>query len=275
MLPIVVAAMIAQSAALPTLFAQVAPTPVGLVGLTRTKGQDRAVVLLHGLHLHPANRDRAQRAEFSPWQEAGSPFVQQLAKHADVFSFAYAQTLPAPAIARSRGLVMGIAHLRALGYGEIVLLGFSAGGVIARSLVESNPDAGVRRVVQVSSPNGGSDWARSPIGVPKAQQPFVRSLTPQARDLEARRNPSIPAKVEFVCVVGRSARGNGDGFVRCDRQWPADLQRQGIPAERIACTHLEMMKNAEACNRLAELCRQPAPRWTATYVEKGRREILD
>src|SRR5262249_31877360 len=157
-----------------------APVPLLPGAVSRSPNQTRAVILIHGLHLHPFSGKLAGRAEFRPWQQANSPLVRALTKDADVFALTYAQTVPADEIPTQPDFASDIRRLRQLGYQEIILAGFSAGGVIARQFVEDNPDSGVTRVIQVCTPNVGTGWATIKGVVKAAQKPFVQSLSKQA-----------------------------------------------------------------------------------------------
>src|SRR5262249_37157965 len=149
-------------------------------------------------------------------------------------------------------------RLKELGYPEIILLGHSAGGIVAREFVEDNPRAGVTKVVQVCTPNTGTALAKATFGLRKCQAPLVESLTPQGREqaLRARADRKIPAHIEFVCVVCQlclegtaagkiadaievdlTATTNGDGVVCTDSQWSDDLRKQGIPAVGLPFFH--------------------------------------
>ena len=271
-----VAAAVAGAVSLDTAFIQVAPTGPSLVGVQRSEGKTRAVVLLHGLHLHPFDAQRAARAEIDLWQQAGSGLVRALARDSDVFSFCYGQNVRVEAVARAPALVEGIAHLRQAGYREIVLVGHSAGGLIARQFVEDRPNTGVTKVVQVCAPNSGCEWSYSPIGVSKVQGAFIRSMSPAWRRqaVESRFQQLVPKAVEFVCVVGKWKVGCSDGLVRCLSQWPEDLQLQGIPALLVAGNHIDIMRTPAAIARIAEICRTPQPRWSAAEVEAARHRIL-
>src|SRR5439155_1564859 len=125
----------------------------------RVARHERAIVLIHGLALHPISKEKAHRAELRPWQQPASALVKRLAKEGDVFAFAYAQTVAVEDVHRATDLAGQLRGLRRLGYREIVLLGHSAGGLIARHLVEDVPDVGVTKVIQVCAPNAGSSWA--------------------------------------------------------------------------------------------------------------------
>ena len=81
----------------------------------------------------------------STWQKADSPLVKELARNADVFAFAYGQN-PLDTILRHSKLGENIAAIRKLGYSEVILVGHSAGGLIARQFVEDNSQAGVTKV---------------------------------------------------------------------------------------------------------------------------------
>src|SRR3569623_2788325 len=59
-----------------TLFVKVGPMPLPA---GRSAGRDKAVVLVHGLGLHPFSSDKALRAKLRPWQQADSPLVKTLA----------------------------------------------------------------------------------------------------------------------------------------------------------------------------------------------------
>jgi pimeloyl-ACP methyl ester carboxylesterase len=141
-----------------TRFVQVAPAQDG--ALARSVGQSRAVVLIQGLSLHLIHHQKATQADLRPWQRPDSFLVRTLAKDGDVFAFTYAQTAPVTAIADLPALGQNVQLLSQAGYKEIVLVGFSAGGLVARQFVEDNPDSGVTRVVQVCTPNLGSPLAK-------------------------------------------------------------------------------------------------------------------
>jgi len=200
--------------------------------------------------------------------------VQHLARQADVFAFAYSENVPVDQIAETPGLGVNIWRLRQLGYAEVVLVGHSAGGLVARQFVEDHPDAGVTKVIQVCAPNGGCVYARMEAGVRKNQRPFLASLTKDARAgfVKRRVGKRIPAAVQFVCVVGDGAPG-GDGVVSTLSQWPPDLQLQGIPAVVLRTTHLTAMRTAVEAERLAELIRQSLPRWGPAQIAAVRKEL--
>jgi pimeloyl-ACP methyl ester carboxylesterase len=261
-------------AAVDAKFVQVSPAPKDAFTFQRSLGQARVVVLIHGLRLHPFSNDSVNRAAFHDWQKAGSALVQHLARQADVFAFAYSENVPVEQVAETPGLAVNIWRLRQLGYAEVVLVGHSAGGLVARQFVEDHPGAGVTKVIQVCSPNGGCAYARVEAGVRKNQRPFLSSLTKQARGnfLKARAGRQIPAAVQFVCVVGDGAR-LGDGVVSNASQWPADLQFQGIPAVVLRTTHFTAMRTTAEAERLADLIRQSQPRWGPAQVAAVRKEL--
>jgi pimeloyl-ACP methyl ester carboxylesterase len=257
-----------------TRFVQVAPAAVNPGQLLPSAGQRRAVVLIPGLHVHPFSDASVPRAYFAAWQKPTSPLVRALARDADVFAFTYGQAVPVTEVAGQPGLRTGVRRLRQAGYAEVVLVGFSAGGLVARQFVEDEPDAGVTKVVQVCAPNAGSSWAELRVGVRPSQRPFLRSLTKEARLewLQARGGRRIPARVEFVCVIG-TGLGTGDGLVASRSAWPEDLQRQGIPAATLPTQHLSAMRCEEGVRLVAELVREEQPRWDAAQVEALRRRL--
>ena len=244
-------------------FEQVYPVPKSKELVERTPGQQRAVVLIPGLRLHSFSSVKAHQAQFHDWQASTSHLVQALGKNADVFAFAYAQTVPVETIAQHPALANGIQRLRVLGYDEIILIGHSAGGLVVRHFVEDNPNIGVTLVVQVAAPNLGSSWAKADISVRKDQEPFLRSLTKEERTKisQQRQDKKIPSQVQFVCIVGST--GNlGDGLVSIASQWPEDLQNQGVPAIRLGTTHFFVVRSANNAARIATLAIQNHPRWS-------------
>ena len=173
-------------------------------------------------------------------------------------------------------LAANVNRLRAMGYREIVMIGHSAGALIARYFVEDNPGGGgVTKVIQVSPPNGGSSWGKRTGTVRQSQEIFLTSLTKESRQaaLQQRMDKVIPPEVQFVCVVG-TVGTVGDGVVRADSQWTADLQRQGIPAIRLQTTHVTAMRSKTVALNLAALVKEPQPRWTMKQVVAARETIL-
>src|SRR5262245_18634261 len=111
---------------LDTKFVQVAPVPKGKAHLERSPGQTRAVVLIHGFHVHPFSDTNIARANFQDWQtNPKSRLVKALAIDSDVFAFAYGQTAAVEEIACCSGLAANVTALRKLGFSQIVLVGHS------------------------------------------------------------------------------------------------------------------------------------------------------
>ena len=255
-----------------TRFEQVYPPPKMREMMDRTPTQHRAVLLIPGLRVHSFSNTKVHQAMLHDWQATTSHLVQGLGKNADVYAFAYAQNVPVEVIAQHPALAGCIQKLRGMGYDEVILIGHSAGGIVARLFVEDNPNAGVTRVVQVSAPNLGSSWARADLTVRKDQEPFLHSLTKEERlkSLQRRQDKKIPANVQFVCVVGST--GNlGDGFVSIPSQWPEDLQAQGIPAIRLSTNHYSVVRSAVTAARIAGLAVQFSPRLTEEEVALRRK----
>jgi pimeloyl-ACP methyl ester carboxylesterase len=253
------------------LFVKVGPNPK-VPG--QTPGQLRAVVLIHGLGLHMFNKDKITHAGLRKWQQPCSPLVRRLGRDSDVYGLAYGQNVPVEEIAGTSLLVKHIHRLREAGYQQIVLVGHSAGGLIARHLVEDHPDLGVTRVIQVCSPNLGSAWAALKTARSE-QQAFLQSLTRSARQkvLDDRSSKRIPDRVEFVCIVG-SSRVGGDGIVFSRSQWTADLQSQGVPVYPLRTTHWDAMHNSRTADLIARLVVEPQPRWNASKVVEVRKQLL-
>lgn len=258
-----------------TKFVQVAPAPQEPAAVERSAGQARAVVLLHGFRAHPFQTARVARAEFHDWQRAGSTLVQALAKDSDVFAFAYGQVASVDRLAGCDGLAGAVRRLREAGYSDIVLVGHSAGGVIARHFVEDRPDAGVTKVLQVCAPNGGCSLGTATLGVSAEQEQFVRSLSKEAREAccKERADKKAPEGVEFVCVVG-TGTVVGDGVVSCRCQWPDDLQKQGVPAVPLDALHFQALRSRAGAEKVAELVRNKQPRWDAATVAAEKKKLL-
>jgi pimeloyl-ACP methyl ester carboxylesterase len=252
---------------------QVAPTNRGDKWV-RTPGQARAVVLIHGFHLRVTEKS-VPKADLRSWQHGDRVLPKELGKHADVFVFAYGQNVALESVLKHSTLAANVAQLRKAGYSDIVLIGHSAGGLLARYFVEDYPDAGVTKVLQVCSPNAGSAFAVVPA--PKNQKVFLQCLTEEScrRRLEQRADKVIPKHIDFVCIIGRiGTTGDSDGIVRCASQWSPDLQKQGIPAICIKGTHHEMMRDAKIATKLADLLREKHERWSAPRVEQARKEVF-
>ena len=199
----------------------------------------------------------------------------ELSYHADVFSFAYGQDAPVSRIVERSGLRADVARLKKEGYRDIVLVGHSAGGLIARQLVEDHPDCGVTKVIQVCTPNGGSPVAV--VSVPRNQQEFLACLTVKGRELalKERAGVRLPAGVQFACVVARwGSTGDTDGLVPVPSQWTPDLRRQGVPAVLLQANHREAVRGARAVEVLGRVVREGQPRWSADQVRKAVKDIL-
>ncbi len=273
-LPVLWACLAVGAEPVEVQFVQVAPAERAWEDWRRSAGERRAVVLIQGLKPHPFSKDAPARTELRDWQRPGSSLVRRLAADADVYAFCYGQTVAVDDIASHPALWGGTLRLRDLGYREVVVVGYSAGGVIARRLVEDYPDAGVTKVVQVCAPNAGSGWAK--LGaVRKSQKPFLQSLTKEQRrrEIGSRLDVNVPDDVEFVCVVGTGA-WTGDGVVAARSQWPSDLQAQGVPAVEVRTDHLSAVRAAAGEDAIAGAVRTPQPRWSPARVAAARKAIL-
>jgi pimeloyl-ACP methyl ester carboxylesterase len=249
-----------------TKFEQAAPAHQAPAAFERSPGQSRAVILVHGLRWRDGLA--SPKANFESWQLPESTLVKTLKKDAEVFAFAYGQNVPVHKIAESGELLDGVRRVRRLGYQEIVLVGHSAGGLVVRQLVEDHPDAGVTKVIQVSAPNGGSDLGKN------SSQPFIASLTKREREafVLKRADKTIPAGLEFVCVVSGSL--GTDLMVLCRCQWTEDLQKQGIPAVALHKNHHNAIASQSGADLIARLVRDKQPRWDRAKVVAERNVIL-
>lgn len=258
-----------------TLFEQLAPSTVGMDQAVRTADRERAIVLIHGLRAQLFDGSRAYRPYFDSWQEPHGMLVSTLVELGDVYGFSYGQNRELEYVSGHPELREGIRRLTSMGYKEIILVGHSAGGVIARQFVEDHPYEGVTHVVQVCSPNAGAGLAHCWFAAGPKQTPFLQSLIPQTRSVEsARRDACIPSHIAFTCLVGTYGKC-GDGALSCHSQWPTDLQEQGIPAYPVRVNHHSSMESHRMVRKIADVIATPQERWTGEEVENTRRVFFD
>ena len=253
-------------------FEQVAPVPPERGTVVRSAKQARAVVLIHGFRVYP-NEEAVTHADFRDWQRPGCALVKELAKDADVFSYGYSQNASIDAIVAAGGVADVVRHLKKAGYTEIVLVGHSAGGLIARQFVEDNPKSGVTKVVQACAPNAGTSAAA--IESHMSQRVFLDSLTPEGRQkcLKERAAKTIPDGVQFAFVLSNIG-GDTDGLVRCDCQWSPDLQKQGVPVVCINVLHPQVPRSSKGIEAIATAVRQDQPRWKPERVDAMKKELF-
>src|SRR5262249_32794618 len=117
-----------------TNFKQLHPMPKKAEVFERSNDRTRAVVLIHGFRRETDN-DKVAKALFRDWQVPDKVLVQTLAKDFDVYAYAYGQNAPVPELAEQPALIEKLKQLKKqLGYEQIVLVGHSAGGLIARQV---------------------------------------------------------------------------------------------------------------------------------------------
>lgn len=251
-----------------TLLAAASAAPVDTVLQEVHQADDatRAVVLIHG-YWPAATYPIARTARLHDWQKPGAPLVESLGTHADVYALGYGQDATIDAIAPVASEALGGLSDR---YDEVVLVGHSAGGIMARLIVEDHPDAGVDRVVQVCSPNAGAGLGRLGRANLKPQEAFVGSLSPEAR---ASKQGALPADVELVSVVCDGA-GLGDGVLADAAQWPEDLQEAGVPSRRLNALHFTAMRTRSGVDLVTELATSAQPRWSDEEVREAADAFL-
>lgn len=273
---VVFAAALAPTTGLPVKFWGITPEVAerDLPELKRT--HPTAVVLIHGLMPRPLRPDLAESADPHSWQKSSAELVKKLATDADVYGFSYAQTGSVDSVVLAKGFRDGIAALKKAGYTELVLVGHSAGGIVARRFVELFPDAGLTKVITVATPYLGSDWARVPERfLPRTQHQFIRSMLPEFRAAKEKDWEFLARKnVEFCCVVCKLPRWEDDTVVPLASQWPEQLQKQGIPAVLVPCNHFEAMKCERGVEAISELVRGKVVRWTPKQVEQARAALF-
>lgn len=255
-------------------FIRVHPVSADEAGLIRPSEQARAVILIHGLQIHPVSNLEVLKANFRGWQKPHSQLVDALAPEADVYSFAYSENIPLERIVSESILRAKVGQLRDLGYTQIVLIGHSAGGLVAREFVEDYPDCGVTKVIQVCAPNAGTSMANMESGVRINQRPFLHCLTKEGRAvcLQERADKRIPPSVQFVCVIA-DGFGSGDFLISSASQWPKDLQDQGIPAVALHTNHFAIMHSKTQAQKIAEMVRDDMARWNQSQVVSMRKSL--
>ncbi len=271
-LPFVVAVFCAPAAELSTELWQVAPERKGINAVNPPRSKDRAVLLIPGLRINPFRPAAATRPEIREYQQSSSELVRTLAKDSDVFAFGYAQTVSLDAVAHSPGLRASVAQIKNAGYQEIVLVGHSAGGVIARIFAESYPGSGVTKVVTVAAPHSGSEVANLKLGYPRVQAAFVESLSPDAR-AQAHRG-KLDDNLQIACVVCKVKRIEADGMVRLTSQWPEECRKAGVPAVLVLTDHWHAMLAPASIKVIGELAKEKLTRWSPDEVEKAQKVLF-
>lgn len=264
--------LLVLAATLPTEVRRVSPEPASWIPVVVRK--DRAVVLVHGLKIYPFRPQKAEQPELHDWQAPGSELVRALSPDADVFAFAFAQTLPVDVVAHAPKLRDAVVRFRAAGYREVVLVGHSAGGLVARIFAENYPD-GLTKVVTVATPHAGAGAANATGGYPKCQAPFVHSIAPDYRAAANRAsNRAIDRRVQVVSVVTKLRGIDADGLLTLQTQWPLLLQQQGIPAAVLYDSHWTALRTPAGARVVAGLVRDPLVRWSPEQVEVARKVLF-
>lgn len=273
-IPALVVALTAPVVNVPTAYWQITPE-YREFGLPKRE-KDRAVILIHGLIPRPVQVKKAAIPEPHSWQKPGSLMVKQLAPDFDVYGFSYAQTLPVDFVCQSCGLHKAVRQVKEAGYKEIVLVGHSAGGVVAYQFAEQYPDAGMTRVVVVAAPLHGSALAKIPrVGLASTQVPFIKSLAPDCRKGQCEKcGRPIPATLEMCCIVCKLPRLSSDTIVPVESQWPEHTRRQGIPAALLEVNHFDAVRSARGVEKVAELAKGKLTRWTPEEVDQASKVLF-
>jgi pimeloyl-ACP methyl ester carboxylesterase len=261
---------------LPTVFWGISPEVKSSDIPALKKKNDKAVVFIHGLLPHVFHPERATQPEVHDWQVSSGLLAKQLADDYDIFGFSYAQSQSVDSITLCRGLRTGINAIEAAQYKEIVLIGHSAGAIIARQFAEFFPEDGITKIICISGPHLGSGWAKLPtFTLPKTQVAFINSLLPDVRTaLHKERAIKLPKDLEACCVLSKWNRTDHDTIVNLRSQWPTDLQDQGIPAVLASCNHFDVMTNEAAVKSITELVRGKIVRWKPEQTELAQFKLF-
>jgi hypothetical protein len=110
------------------------------------------------------------------------------------------------------------------------------------------------------------------VGYPKAQAPFVQSLTAEAR---ARVSPrKLDDRIDMVCVVCKLGLIDADGLVCTPSQWPAECRKHGVPAALVVVNHWEAMLDAGSVKVIGELVRGKLARWSPAEAERAKKVLF-
>ncbi len=253
---------------LPTAAWQMVPHVDGeLVAPKVTK--TKAVLCIPGLYPHPLRPERATKPEMHPWFEPKAPLLAALAPDFDVYAFGYAQTLPVDSVASSNGMRETIAKLKTAGYREIVLVGHSAGGIVAHQFAVRFPDSGVTKVIPVAAPYSGSDLAELNVGLPWTQVSYIKSLAPQPRQATLKEDKAFPKTIEYCAMLCKVSRLPNDIMVNLESQWPPEVRQQGLPAALVNANHFEVLKSTIGVSTTVDLASSKLIRWSEADTAKA------
>ena len=258
-----------------TAFLQVAPTQRDLSIIVRSPNQERAVVLIHGLRLHPFSGAKAAKAIPHGWQESNSLLVRGLGRESDVFVFAYGYDGTADEVSTVPMLRAGVARLRGSGLSERCA-GRSQcrradrqgirGGRSGFWCDEGHP--GLRAERRLGLGFLGPDTTERNL-FPRFTDEIDAPTGPQGSE-----RPPHPGQ-RRVCLYRRQRaagrRRRGGHALPVDR---GHLQRQGIPAYVLGTTHWQVVRTRAGADLIAELIRTPQPRWDERHVAVLRKVIF-
>lgn len=258
---------------LPTTAWQLVPTVDGELttpNVTKTK----AVLCIPGLYPHPLRPEKATKPEKHPWFEPKAPLLKALADEFDVYGFGYAQTIAVDGVALSNGLRATIAKLKSARYQEIVLIGHSAGGLIAHQFAELYPDSGVTKVLPVAAPYTGSELAELKLPLPYTQVSYIKSLAPTPRLEALKERLAFPRSIDICCVMCKVTKLPHDIMVTLDSQWPSEIRQQGIPATLVNANHFEILKSPQGVSTVADLAKSKLVRWGDADIKQAQAIIF-
>ncbi len=228
-------------------------------------GTRNAVVLVHGLRASTVLDQHAHELWPHDWQRPESTLVQALAADADVYAVTYTQDAAVHDIARSAVFLEAMGGLPMGAYDDVVLVGHSAGGLLSRWFVEDHPDSGITGVIQLCTPNNGSEWARLYELGRLSHEIFIASLSDRNVS-DGREGKRVPEGVDFLVAICDGA-ALGDGVVTDQAQWPETLRRQGIAAVQVPALHFTATRGRLMAARISAWVRDEHPRLTPEEVD--------
>lgn len=258
---------------LSTALWQIVPHAEGEVRALNVTRQ-KAVLCIPGLYPHPIQPSKALAPEKHPWFEPRAPLLAALAPDFDVYALGYAQTLPLDAVASSSGMRSAVARLKRAGYREIVLIGHSAGGIVAHQFAERYPDSGVTKIIPVAAPYLGSDLAEIGFGLPKTQVAYIKSIAPQPRREATALLTPLPKHIDICCVSCKITYLTNDILVNLESQWPPEVRRHGIPTTLVGVNHFDALKAPQAVEQVTLLAKSRLTRWNEEDVARAEKVLF-
>lgn len=199
------------------------------------------VLLVHGLHGTPRDLApliaRIDRKRYQPW----------------LYYYPTGVELDSAA----NGLFGMLNKLRQeYDYSQLHLVGYSMGGVVARSFFDfcarEAACGEVRSLTTLASPFGGDVWAARGVKHAPVVMPVWRSLAPEGEFMRSLFARPLPADVPHLLAFAYrndNGRGSGDGVVALASQLRGEAQAQASALFGVDADHLGILAQPEVAER--------------------------